>query len=183
MHESLIPNREPDFELVGYLRRWVLAEQPNKQGRIYLHHFVDADEPIFHDHPWDFQSVILSGGYREATPACGRRGWGVTRFEKFVAGSSRFVHADQAHYVSDVMRDTWTLVVTGPVIRPAWGFYDSKGNWHKHDEFPEPRRQYKVIHRNGYEASSVVTAKTTKLPLTRIPNSFCPSQERGLLDE
>jgi cold shock CspA family protein len=32
---------------------------------LYLHQFTNDDEPLLHDHPWSFISLLLSGGYIE----------------------------------------------------------------------------------------------------------------------
>ena len=34
----------------------------------YLHKILLSDEPILHDHPWDWGTFIISGGYYEHTP-------------------------------------------------------------------------------------------------------------------
>lgn len=33
-----------------------------------IHRIMSSDVPVFHDHPWDFWSLILRTGYREITP-------------------------------------------------------------------------------------------------------------------
>ena len=40
----------------------------SKPLSIYLHRFVASDRPHYHDHPWWFGSVVLSGRYIEHTP-------------------------------------------------------------------------------------------------------------------
>lgn len=35
---------------------------------IRVHRIMSSDVPVFHDHPWDFWSLILRTGYREVTP-------------------------------------------------------------------------------------------------------------------
>lgn len=138
-----VPDREPDFEIVGYLRRWCLVPR-NKVGNYYLHNILGADEPFYHDHPWPFRSIILSGGYQEATP----EGFKLTK-RWHLEGQTRVMDATTPHYISEVLPDTWTLIITGPVQRD-WGFYGTRGDWVKHDQFKEGRRDLEVICRNGY---------------------------------
>src|SRR6266853_6456811 len=50
----------------NYMRRWTI-ETP--LGQIRLHHILRSDnDRHYHDHPFDFVSLILSGGYIEHRP-------------------------------------------------------------------------------------------------------------------
>lgn len=144
-----IPQREPDFEIPGYLRRWCLNERDNegKLGRFYLHNILGADEPFFHDHPWPFRILVLSGGYLEVTP----KGFAPSK-QWHIEGSTRVMDATTPHYISQVLPDTWTMIITGPVER-KWGFYGSDGIWVEWDKFTEGRRDVEPIRRNGYVSS------------------------------
>lgn len=133
------PDRPPDLELVGYLHRWCLLPR-NRQGNIYLHRIIGPDEPVMHDHPWQFRSVILSGGYLEVTPN-GTRYRGVD--------NSHTRQAADRHYIQSVMPDTWTLVITGPVVR-EWGFWIN-GRWVHHRDYESDGQRFDVIKRNGYD--------------------------------
>ncbi|MGK0500823.1 MAG: hypothetical protein ACJAYG_002477 [Oceanicoccus sp.] len=137
MPELIKPNRLADMELVGYLHRWCIKKR-SKQGNQYLHHIVSADEPILHDHPWDFRSMILSGGYTELTPA--------GEFVR-IAGDIYDKKATDLHYISHVEPNTWTIVFTGETIR-NWGFL-IKDKWVDHEDFPD--RPIEAIFRNGYQ--------------------------------
>lgn len=46
-----------------YLVRYTLLWLPFL--KIRLHHILLSDTECPHDHPWDFVSIILKGGYRE----------------------------------------------------------------------------------------------------------------------
>lgn len=64
--------RAPDFTIhrgAGvYLRRWYIIPR-NRWFNMYLHHFVQSDDPrALHDHPWWSCSIILRGGYYEVVP-------------------------------------------------------------------------------------------------------------------
>jgi len=69
----------------------------------------------FHDHPWNFLSVILKGGYNEATPADPHGAW-------YGAGSVLFRRATDWHrLVLPWTGEAWTLFISGPRIQ-RWGF-------------------------------------------------------------
>lgn len=131
------PDREPDLEIVDYLHRWCLTPR-NKEGNIYLHHFLQPDMPYLHDHPWSFTSLILNGGYIEATEH---------GFNTYKRGDTIRKYATDRHYVYDVAPDTWSLVCTGPLER-SWG-YIVDGKWVSHRVFV-PTIRPEVIARGGY---------------------------------
>lgn len=56
-----------DDQGTPYMVRYFIS-RPNtkKKGRIYLHKFLRSDhDRALHDHPWNFVSIILKGGYWE----------------------------------------------------------------------------------------------------------------------
>jgi hypothetical protein len=118
-----------------YLTRWVLFGRRGPDGsrrrgpgrKLFLHWFHRGDaEPYFHDHPFEFVSLILAGGYWEETPA-GRRWYG--------PGSLLRRPATWRHRVElPTGRSCWTLVLTGPRVRD-WGFWCSHGwlPWRTHE--------------------------------------------------
>lgn len=99
-----------------------------------LHYFVRPDDDgSCHDHPWDFTSVVLTGGYTEFSPlpnwvpCMGGPAYGEQRRD-FMA-NQRIVHkADDLHAISYVIADTWTMVQTGPKVR-TWGFHPPGKPW------------------------------------------------------
>jgi hypothetical protein len=131
--------RPPDFVIgpkeTPYLRRWWILPR-NRFFNIYLHNILrDDDDSALHDHPWHNVSIVLSGGYWEYTPSdmCWR-----------AAGSITFRKATQAHRLALKWDDstphgkpTWTLFITGPVIR-EWGFHCPKG-WRHWRDFVDER--------------------------------------------
>lgn len=46
-----------------YLVRYILFKSPNFS--VYFHRFMQSDDGVPHDHPWNFYSLVLSGGYVE----------------------------------------------------------------------------------------------------------------------
>ena len=136
----LKPHRLPDLELVGYLHRWCIVPRSKSKNQ-YLHQILSADEPILHDHPWDFKSMILTGSYIETTP----EGEFTRR-----AGDMYEKKATDLHYIKSVEENTWTMVFTGPNVRD-WGF-QIEGEWVSHDQYEG--RRLESIFRNGYSDDS-----------------------------
>lgn len=74
---------------------------------LVLHHFRPHTETEFHDHPWDFRTLVLWGSYiDESLDQQGR----VIR-DRLVAGSTRFRPAAHAHRTR-CKGNVWTLVLT-----------------------------------------------------------------------
>lgn len=102
-----------------YLRRWYLLPH-NRLVNLYLHQFLASDDPHdFHDHPWGFVSIMLSGSYVETTPA---GSWLRRR------GSMALRNASDRHRIALLQADDGsekpcrTIVVTGNHCR-QWGFW------------------------------------------------------------
>ncbi len=131
-------------EKVVYLRRFFLWR--NHHGRsIYLHHILRSDDdPDPHDHPFDFTSIILRGGYfdqewgfvppsvdggpgiryqKEGTPVFPgeivRRP--ASHIHRVILFSKDFGWDANGSFVSGPPTPAWTLVITGPHFR-HWGF-------------------------------------------------------------
>lgn len=107
-----------------YLTRYTLIERPTWQ--ICLHVFHRSDYPDFHDHPWDFWTLVLWRGYIEHLPSGKRRIW---------PGMILFRPATHAHWVelisdadypeSGPVKPAITLVFMGRRKR-EWGFWLNK---------------------------------------------------------
>lgn len=120
-----------------YLYRWHVIPR-NKEANVYLHLQVQSDpERPLHDHPWDNQSVILSGGYNElvqSDPPFSPEWIRVARKGMTVARK-----AEEAHrlILPEGVPYTLTLFTTGPVRR-LWGFWipnhGGKAVWFSHEE-------------------------------------------------
>lgn len=130
---------------IAYLDRYYLCWPDGTQRQrkdipfnAFLHRFLISDEPVWHDHPWNFFiSVVLRGGYWENTP------WG----KKWRGpGNIRFVNCNKLRHIDDdptkpmipanvhwveIPEDgkTWTLFIRGRTMSKSWGFYkDKSGN-------------------------------------------------------
>ena len=94
-----------------FVFRWI-AETPLMSFRI--HHWTGPDDDrAFHDHPWWFWTLVVSGGYTDRNPA------GNDHLGRF---SVRFRKAHHRHTVIPDDGGAWTILVTGPVSR-SWGFW------------------------------------------------------------
>jgi len=94
-----------------YMRRWVVK---TPWFLVRLHHIMRGDsDRHFHDHPFDFVSFILRGGYVEYTPERGPRA--------FKPGDVVVKKATDLHYLKLIDGPAWTLVFASPYYR-EWGF-------------------------------------------------------------
>ena len=111
--------------LGDYMHQWILL---TPFGTLRLHHILCSDtDRHLHDHPFDFTSLLLSGGYWEVQD----RGWCTVK-GYHPRWSLLRRRAEQAHRLV-LERPVWTLVVSGPKRR-AWGFHTERG-WVHHREY------------------------------------------------
>ncbi len=100
-----------------YMRRWVLRTPFGFMLR--LHHILRSDDDRhFHDHPMDFVSLILSGGYVECRPDRDP--------EIYRPGRLVFRRAEDLHYLKLIRKSAWTLLITS-YFRREWGFMTEDG--------------------------------------------------------
>jgi hypothetical protein len=137
-----------------YMKRWILRLPFGFTIRLHQILRSDGDRHL-HDHPFDFTSLLLTGGYTEITPcdecnpelsdcstphpnqctACFGTERQVTKFPRFSINRKRAeaVHALLLH------RPVLTLVFAGPKRRD-WGFQTEEGwvhNEHYSARWPE----------------------------------------------
>lgn len=94
-----------------YLRRWVLNLYIIS---LRIHHWISSDDDrAYHDHPWNFLTIILKGGYTDVSPQ-GK--------DKVYAGSIRYRSALHCHTVQVNPGGCWSILLTGREKR-RWGFY------------------------------------------------------------
>lgn len=105
-----------------YLKRWIIFRTPWLS--LYLHQFHLSDDPVPHDHPWDFITLPLVKGYKEhffyMDP---KEGWShkLIKRKPFVPAYRR---GEDAHWV-ELHEDTkpWSLCILFK-RRRAWGFVE-----------------------------------------------------------
>ena len=94
-----------------YLIRWTFLFF---NFSIRIHHWIGSDDKrFFHDHPWDFISVVIKGSYTNVTPE--------GRFN-VKAGSVWKSTALKRHYLEIPKDGAWTLLLCGRPFH-KWGFY------------------------------------------------------------
>lgn len=99
-----------------YMRRWTFS---TPWGMLRLHNILRSDSrEHFHDHPFDFKSVILKGGYTEYTPNREPR--------KYVQLDVNVKKAEDLHYLVLNSESVWTFVFAG-LRRRDWGFQTEHG--------------------------------------------------------
>lgn len=82
---------------------------------IRLHHWVEGDPHNYqHSHPWHFVTIVLWGGYDDVADG---------RSADHVRGPTiRYRPMSWRHSVINVKPRTWSIVITGPKLRP-WRFW------------------------------------------------------------
>jgi hypothetical protein len=120
-----------------YMRRWKLEFYRGRRslGGVRLHHIMRGDDrSAFHDHPMNFKSIILKGGYIEYTPDHEPR--------RFVPGDVVVKKAEDLHYLELIDTSAWTLVFAGP-FRRDWGFMTDEG-WIPASAFDKWKERYRA---------------------------------------
>lgn len=136
----ILPQKPPPNEtkwalyahhLGDYMRRWILR---TPWGTLRLHNILRSDEDRhLHDHPFDFTSLLLTGGYTEEAYTESTPSFDNSRTAKtWPRFSIVRKQAEEAHRLI-VDKPLWTFVVSGPKRR-SWGFHTEKG-WVHHREY------------------------------------------------
>lgn len=106
--------------LGDYMRRWLIQLT---RGALRLHNIVRSDaDPDMHDHPFDFTSFLLTGGYTEELPGSA----GTTSRVYHPRFSIVRKRAEDLHRLDLTDGPVWTIVLTGP-RRRDWGFMTAAG--------------------------------------------------------
>jgi hypothetical protein len=104
-------NEQLGLPTCPYLVRWRF-ETP--WGSIRLHHWIGPDDDRHrHDHPWNFITFVLRGGYTDLSPSGD---------EHLKAPTVQYRSAEHQHTVVPDEGGAWTIIITGPKIR-NWGFW------------------------------------------------------------
>ena len=104
---------------VIHFKRWLIFKIPFTTLQLFLHQINKADEDKDeHDHPWNFISLIISGGYVETSEHL------ITRRKP---GSICFRKAATSHKITQLFGKTYSLVLVWGDRRP-WG-YNTEGGW------------------------------------------------------
>lgn len=128
-----------------YMRRWRLG--PDWLPGLRVHHIALSDQDReLHDHPFDFVSFIVSGGYIEHTP----QGRFVRKPGDFVVRRAEDTHRielrkqalryEDGKCVEKIEVPAWTIVLRGP-YRRDWGFITRPGVWIMWKDFMRLKNQ------------------------------------------
>lgn len=115
-----------------YAFRWTINL---KWFAIRVHQWIKTeDSRNMHDHPWDFYTLVVKGGYTDISEwptvaAQQAAGYPIKivdvteiRRDKLSFGSIRWRPAIHKHYVEVNPGGCWTVLLTGPVVR-KWGYW------------------------------------------------------------
>jgi len=135
----LIPDRRTGSD---YMHRYYLFLKDRKwfPFNVTLHKIVRSDDPIMHDHPWPYLTVVLKGGYYEHTPLFNGDGKMIGSIREWKGPGSVIKRgAEEYHWLElDDEKPATTLFFMGPQVR-EWGFLvePKKGvqRWVKHDYY------------------------------------------------
>lgn len=152
----LIPDR-----LTGedYLHRYYLFLKDRKwfPFNVTLHKIVKSDDPIFHDHPWPFMTIVLKGGYWEHTPVFDKEGNKFAEFTEWRGPGSIIKRgAGDFHWLElEQGKTATTLFFMGPQQRD-WGFLvdktKKKSQWIQWQYYLD---HYKEYHKRFIEPKSI----------------------------
>ena len=101
-----------------------------KTFNVFLHRFHKSDPDDLHDHPWNYRTLILKGGYWEYTPQ-GKFWRGVGHYRKMPAESLHRIELEPGV-------NCWTLFIPGKHKR-EWGFI-SDNQWFQWEEYLSQRK-------------------------------------------
>lgn len=123
----LIPDRRTGED---YMHRYYLFLKDRSwfPFNLTLHKIVKSDDPIFHDHPWAFMTIVLKGGYWEHTPVFDKNGKIIAEFTTWKGpGSIIKRKANEFHWLEldENVGPATTLFFMGPQER-KWGFLINK---------------------------------------------------------
>lgn len=103
-----------------YLERYYVGSLPGGRCAL-LHRFVAADvQETPHNHPGNFFSIVLCGGYdEEVVTDIGTEGVVV---ERVTRRWLNWIPANRFHRIVSAKTGTWTLILRGPDLGKGWGF-------------------------------------------------------------
>ena len=142
----LIPDRRTGAD---YMHRYYLLLKDRKwfPFNVTLHKIVRSDDPIMHDHPWPYMTIVLKGGHYEHTPVFDQEGKMIASFREWRGPGSIIKRgAKEYHWLElDNESPATTLFFMGKQQR-EWGFLvEPKENvfrWIRHDHYLSDWKTY-----------------------------------------
>ena len=144
----LIPDRSTGED---YLHRYYIFLKDRKYFpfNVTLHKIVRSDDPIMHDHPWGYMTVVLKGGYWEHTPVFNDDGKILTEFQTWRGpGSIIKRKAGEYHWLEldESVGPATTLFFMGRQKR-EWGFLvQTKKGLHRWIKWTDYLTDWKPYH-------------------------------------
>lgn len=137
MERFVVPDYSDDGDPNrNYLSRLRIIQTP--WFGVYLHRFDTPDpRPTLHDHPWNFVSLVLRGGYIEVTSYCSPDDTATVanhcERKRYRTGQVNRKRAEDIHTITYLRRTpTWTLMFVGK-RRREWGYVEPDGTWTRFD--------------------------------------------------
>jgi len=133
----LIPDRRTGAD---YMHRYYLFLKDRTwfPFNFTLHKIVKSDDPIFHDHPWPYMTIVLKGGYYEHTPVFDSKGVKFAEVSKWRGPGSIIIRSSGEYHWLELENNqpATTLFFMGPQTR-EWGFLTGSNDksWVKHTEY------------------------------------------------
>ena len=144
----LIPDRQTGED---YMHRYYmfLKDRTYFPFNVTLHKIVRSDDPIMHDHPWGYMTVVLKGGYWEHTPVFNDDGKILTEFQTWRGpGSIIKRKAGEYHWLEldESVGPATTLFFMGRQQR-EWGFLvQTKKGLHRWIKWTDYLTDWKPYH-------------------------------------
>jgi len=144
----LIPDRQTGED---YMHRYYMFLKDRKYFpfNVTLHKIVRSDDPIMHDHPWGYMTIVLKGGYWEHTPVFNDDGKILTEFQTWRGpGSIIKRKAGEYHWLEldESVGPATTLFFMGKQQRD-WGFLvQTKKGLHRWIKWTDYLTDWKPYH-------------------------------------
>ena len=144
----LIPDRSTGED---YLHRYYIFLKDRKYFpfNVTLHKIVRSDDPIMHDHPWSYMTIVLKGGYWEHTPIFNKDGSMLTEFQVWRGPGSIIKRgAGEYHWLEldENVGPATTLFFMGRQQR-EWGFLvQTKKGLHRWIKWTDYLTDWKPYH-------------------------------------
>ena len=144
----LIPDRQTGED---YLHRYYLFLKDRKwfPFNVTLLKIVRSDDPIMHDHPWSYMTVVLKGGYWEHTPIFNNEGKMFAEFQTWRGPGSIIKRgAGEYHWLEldESVGPATTLFFMGRQQR-EWGFLvQTKKGLHRWIKWTDYLSHWKPYH-------------------------------------
>ena len=159
----LIPDRRTGE---NYMHRYYLLFKDRKRFpfNLTLHKIVKSDDPILHDHPWPYLTIILKGGYYEHTPLFSNDGKLIGELSQWRGpGSVIYRKAKEFHWLElEEGKPATTLFFMGPQQRD-WGFLvnrtKTKTQWIQWENY---LNNYKDYHKRYIEPKMAMALSRKK---------------------